>query len=162
MIKYALLRKTYQHLRVLPLPGSSAAIDRWKDLSTVCVYLFPPSKVTPEINYIFIMTIKYTNFKNYMTDKIYMNSILLLLDLQYNPRGLCGLIVLLHNCLGLGLWCLTPLSTIFQLYRGSQFYWQRKQKQQEKTTNLPKLITCFIEYTEMSWIQPDNFSGDSH
>ena len=37
---------------------------------------------------------------------------------------------------GVGLWCSTPLSTIFQLNRGDHFYWWRKLAYLEKTTDL--------------------------
>ena len=45
------------------------------------------------------------------------------------------------NLIEKGLGCFTLLSTIFQLYRGGQFYWWRNTKYREKTTKLSYKVT---------------------
>jgi len=65
-----------------------------------------------------------------------------------------------------GLWCLTLLSTIFQLYRGGHFVGgNRKPECPEKTTDMSRVIDKLYIYREhlvMSGIPPRNFSGDRH
>ena len=69
-----------------------------------------------------------------------------------------------HLVVGLGLWYLMPLTTIFQFLAVS-FYWWRNPEYPEKTTDLPQVtdrlyhIMLYQVHHTMSRIQTHNISG---
>ena len=61
------------------------------------------------------------------------------------------------------LWCLTPLSTIFQLYRGGQFYWWRKpEKNHRPTASHWQILSHNVVLITLSGSRTHNISGDGN
>ena len=66
--------------------------------------------------------------------------------------------------LALGLWRLTPLSKIFQLYRGGEFYWWRKPQYMDIPIGLSRIsdklyhIMLYRVYLAISRIRTHKFS----
>jgi hypothetical protein len=67
---------------------------------------------------------------------------------------------------GIGLWYLTPLSTIFQLYRDYQFYLWRKREYPGEITDLSQVsdklyhVSVVMSTPHHKW--HSNVSGDRH
>ena len=78
------------------------------------------------------------------------------------------MIRVLHVMVYFGLWCFTPLSTTFQLYRGGQLYWWIKPEYPQTTNDITQVtdkryqIILYRVHLAMNAVPTDNVSGDRH
>jgi hypothetical protein len=79
---------------------------------------------------------------------------------SFNVSHACVRMVVGLSCLLFSWRCLTPLSTLFQLYRGGQFYWLRKPEDPEKIIDLSPVTDKL--YHIMVYTRPDRDSNSQH
>ena len=117
---------------------------------------FSFSKVFNFLSLCFVYLVSF--YKPFQTFIIYFTSYSFVIPLRSNTPSLTGFLDVYIYCAKLfqkqypkitrrlGLWCLTPLSTIFQLYPGSQFYCWRRWKYPRKPPTCRKSLTNFITF----------------
>ena len=100
--------------------------------------------------------------------RIYINTLVVVLSMDQGNNSWEWHYTVCVVILEIGLCCLTPLSTIFQLYRGGQFYSWRKPEFPKKTTDQPQItdklypIMLYQVHLAIGGIRTHNVSGDRH